>query len=148
MAPAPAIRATPLSFVERRVKVLGPVIGADAARNVGRRDALRLVAFATGWLALVPTATWAQMAGGPLAWSMAALALVCTLGIFAVSVVFGHRACASADAFVGQRLGYEVRLGSNLNVREWRQAIEREQSFHAQGRRPKFFIYHAPKDPR
>lgn len=137
-----------LSFVERRVKVLGPVIGAEAARTIGHRDALRLVAFATAWLGLVPTATWAQMAGGGLAWSMAILALACTLGIFAVSVVFGHRASACANAFVGQQLGYPVRLGSNLNVREFRQAIEREKFFHAQGRRPKFGIYHAPKEPR
>lgn len=137
-----------LSFVERRVKVLGPVIGAEAARAIGHRDALRLWAFGTAWLALVPTATWAQMAGGPLPWSIAILALACTLGIFVVSVVFGHRGTASANAFVEKQLGYPVRLGSNLNVREWRRAIEREKEFHAQGRRPKFFIYHATKDPR
>jgi hypothetical protein len=33
---------------------------------------------------------------GPLAWSMAALALVGTLGLVAASVVFGHRAEAEA----------------------------------------------------
>jgi hypothetical protein len=98
-------------------------------------------------LALVPAGTWAQMAGGPLAWSTAALTLAGTLGLFALSVVLGHRAEASANAFVGQQLGYPVRLGSNLNVEEFRRAIEREKFFHAQGHRPRWGIYHAPKDP-
>jgi len=62
-------------FVERRVNVLGPVIGAEAARAIAHRDALRVAALILGWIAMVPAATWAQMAGGPLAWSMAALAL-------------------------------------------------------------------------
>jgi hypothetical protein len=81
-----------------------------------------------------------------LAGSMAVLALVGTIGLFAASVVFGHRGEASANELVGQRLGYPVRLGSNLNVREFRRAIEREKFFHAQGHRPKWGIYHAPKD--
>jgi hypothetical protein len=137
-----------VSFVERHVKVLGPVIGAEAARAIAHRNALRAAALIVALLALVPAGTWAQMAGGPLAWSTAALTLAGTLGLFAVSVVFGRRAQASANAFVGQQLGYPVRLGSNLNVGEFRRAIEREKFFHAQGHRPRWGIYHAPKDSR
>jgi hypothetical protein len=135
-----------VSFVERHVTVLGPVIGAEAARAIAHRNALRVAALIFGWIAMVPAVTWAQMAGGPLAWSTAALTLAGTLGLFAVSVVFGHRAQASANAFVGQQLGYPVRLGSNLNVEEFRRAIEREKFFHAQGHRPRWGIYHAPRD--
>jgi hypothetical protein len=135
-----------VSFVERHVTVLGPVIGAEAARAIAHRNALRVAALIFGWIAMVPAGTWAQMAGGPLAWSTAALTLAGTLGLFAVSVVFGHRAEVSANAFVGQQLGYPVRLGSNLNVEEFRRAIEREKFFHAQGHRPRWGIYHAPSD--
>jgi hypothetical protein len=135
-----------VTFLERHLELLGPVIGAEAARAIAHRDALRVAALIFGWIAMVPAATWAQMAGGPLAWSAAALALAGTLGLFAASVVFGHRGEARANEFVGQQLGYPVRLGSNLNVREFRRAIEREKFFHAQGHRPKWGIYHAPKD--
>lgn len=137
-----------VSFVDRHVKALGPVIGAEAARAIAHRDALRVAALIFGWVAMVPAGTWAQMAGGPLAWSTAAVALAGTLGLFAANVVFGHRGEASANAFVGQQLGYPVRLGSNLNVGEFRRAIEREKFFHAQGHHPKWGIYHAPRDSR
>jgi hypothetical protein len=137
-----------VSFVERHVKVLGPVIGAEAARTIAHRNALRAAALIVALLAFLPAGTWAQMAGGPLAWSTATLTLASTVGLFAVSVVFGHRAEASANAFVGQQLGFPVRLGSNLDVEEFRRAIEREKFFHAQGHRPRWGIYHAPKDSR
>lgn len=135
-------------FTRVRVEVLGPVIGEAAARACARRDLLRLVAFGLGWLALVPTATWAQMSHRPLAWVATALSGAAALGVFAASMVAGHHTIVAANTFVGARLGYPVRLGSNLNVREWKLAIEREKTFHAQGGRPTglFWIYRAPKD--
>ncbi len=136
--------ASRLTFIRRRLHVLGPVIGAEAAIACGRRDLLRLTAFLFGWLVWVPATTWAQMAGGPGPWTIAALAGAFGLGIFAASMVFGHLAIAAANQHVGSQLGYPVRLGSALSLRAWQQAIEREKHFHALGRRPKFFIYRAP----
>lgn len=135
-------------FTQARVRVMGPVIGEAAARGCARRDLLWLAAFGLGWLALVPTATWAQMSHQPLAWVATALSGAATLGVFGASLVAAHQAIAAANAFVGARLGYPVRLGSNLNVRQWKMAIEREKTFHAQGGRPTklFWIYRAPKD--
>ena len=135
-------------FTRARIRVLGPVIGEAAARACAQRDLLRLVAFGLGWLALVPTATWAQMSHQPIAWVAAALSGAAALGLFAASMVAGHHTIDAANSFVGDRLGYPVRLGSNLNVRQWKMSIEREEAFHAQGRRPSgtFWIYRAPKD--
>ncbi len=135
-------------FAQVRVRAMGPVIGEPAALACARRDLLRLVAFGLGWLAVVPTATWAQLSHRPLAWVATALSGAAMLGVFAASMVVGHHTIVAANKFVGDRLGYPVRLGSNLNVREWKMAVEREKTFHAQGGRPTklFWIYRAPKD--
>ena len=133
-------------FRMRRERSLTGVIGPDAATAGAWRDLLRLVAFLAAWLVLIPIVVWAQIAGGAFARSLAVLSAACVIGIFIASLVFGHRSVSHANAFVGRELGYPVRLGSNLNAREWQLAIEREQHFHAEGRRPKFFVYRPPKD--
>jgi hypothetical protein len=117
-------------LLARRERGLIGVIGPAAAAAGARRDLLRLVAFLLAWLIFIPMIVWAQLAGGPLTWSLAGLSGACVLAIFIASLVFGHRTVTNANAFVGRKLGYPVRLGSNLNAREWRLAIEREQHFH------------------
>ena len=138
-----------MTFIERRVEVLGGLIGPEAATAAAHRDALRAVGIIFGWVAFIPAITWARMAGGVLAWSVAALAFAGTFAIFTVSIVFGHRMVVDARVFVGNKLGYPVRLGSCLSrPREWQMMIAMEKELHAQGRtQPRWGVRRMPKDP-
>ena len=110
---------------------LPALIGAPAVAHSRRAVAYVLIAFAFGWVAMMPVWVWAAVTRELAPRIISAIAIAATVALLGKATVEARRSGRKASEYASRSLGYPIRIGCyGAGLDSWQRAIWRARVYH------------------